>query len=47
MSTFHEKYIKDRKYSIMVLGDKNKLDMGTLNKYGPVKFLTLEEVFGY
>jgi predicted Zn-dependent peptidase len=47
MNAFHEKYIKGKKYTVMVLGDKDKLDMPTLNKYGTVKFLTLEEVFGY
>jgi predicted Zn-dependent peptidase len=44
---FHGKYMKDKTYSILVLGDKNKLDMATLSKYGTVKFLTLEDIFGY
>lgn len=44
---FFNQNIKDKKYNILVLGDKNSLDMATLKKYGPVKFLTLEEVFGY
>jgi zinc protease len=44
---FHGKYMKDKTYSILVLGDKSKLDMNTLSKYGTVKFLTLEDIFGY
>lgn len=44
---FQEKYVKDRNYTILVLGDKNKLDMNTLEKYGKVQFLTLDEIFGY
>jgi len=44
---FQEKNVKGSKYTILVLGDKNKLDIKTLEKYGKVKFLTLEEIFGY
>ncbi len=44
---FQKENIKDSKYTILVLGDKNKLDIETLQKYGNVKYLTLEEVFGY
>lgn len=44
---FADDNIKGSKYTILVLGDKDKLDMATLQKYGTVKFLTLEEVFGY
>lgn len=44
---FADENIKDSKYTILVLGDKDKLDIETLKKYGTVKFLTLEEIFGY
>lgn len=44
---FQSENVKDSKYTILVLGDKNKLDIKTLEKYGNVKYLTLEEVFGY
>jgi len=44
---FHQKYIKDRKYRIMVLGDRNKINFKELEKYGKVKELSLEEVLGY
>ncbi len=44
---FQAENIKDSKYTILVLGDKNKLDIATLSKYGTVKYLTLEEIFGY
>ncbi|RPI14563.1 MAG: insulinase family protein [Ignavibacteriae bacterium] len=47
IKTFQENYIKGKKYTILVLGDKDKIDMNTLKKYGDVKTLTLEEVFGY
>jgi predicted Zn-dependent peptidase len=44
---FQNDYVKDSKYTILVLGDKNKLDIKTLEKYGTVRYLSLEEVFGY
>lgn len=44
---FQEKNVKGSKYTTLVLGDKDKLDTKTLEKYGKVKFLTLEEIFGY
>lgn len=44
---FHQENVKGSKYTIMVLGDREKLDMNTLSKYGKVEFLTLEDIFGY
>ena len=44
---FQQQYVKGQKYAILVLGKKDELDMETLQSYGPVRFLTLEEVFGY
>jgi predicted Zn-dependent peptidase len=44
---FQSENVKDSKYTILVLGDKTKLDIKTLEKYGNVKYLTLEEIFGY
>jgi predicted Zn-dependent peptidase len=47
LMTFFEQYIKDKKYTILVLGDTEKLDIATLENFGAVKELSLEEVFGY
>lgn len=47
LKAFFNQYIKDSKYAILVLGDTDKLDYDALAKYGRVKQLTLEEVFGY
>ena len=47
LKAFFNRYIKGRKYAILVLGDTDKLDYDALAKYGRVKQLTLEEVFGY
>ena len=32
---------------VMILGDKEKLDMEVLKQYGEIKFLSLEDIFGY
>ena len=31
----------------MILGDEKQLDMKALEKIGPIKRLTTEEIFGY
>ncbi len=47
LKAFHEEYIKDGQYNIMVIGKTDGLDMEALKSYGPIKTLSLEEVFGY
>jgi predicted Zn-dependent peptidase len=44
---FQKEFIKDKKYTILVLGDKNKVDKSVLAKYGTVKTLSLRDIFGY
>lgn len=47
LKAFHQEYVKDGQYDIVLIGDKDKLNFDVLEQYGPVKELTLEEVFGY
>jgi predicted Zn-dependent peptidase len=47
IKAFFNKYIKDKKYTILILGDVKKVNNKALSKYGKVKYLTLEDVFGY
>lgn len=47
LKAFHEEYIKNSDYNIMVIGKKDGLDMAALKEYGPVETLSLTEVFGY
>ncbi len=47
MKAFHNKYIKDKKFNIAVLGSEDKLNFAALDKYGKVKQLSLDEIFGY
>ena len=42
-----EKWAKDRCYTYGILGDKNDIDMDFVRSLGPVKEVTLEEIFGY
>ncbi|MDF2454847.1 MAG: pqqL [Cytophagaceae bacterium] len=44
---FHAAHIKGKTNSIVLVGSKDKLDLEQLKKYGTVRELTLEEVFGY
>jgi zinc protease len=44
---FHKQYISGGNYNIMVLGKKDRLNLEELEKYGEIKYLTLEEIFGY
>ncbi len=42
-----EKWVKGRHYIYGILGDEKDIDMTYLSSLGPVKRLTLEEIFGY
>ena len=42
-----QEWIKDRTYTYGILGDPKDLDMKFLHTLGPVKTVSLEEIFGY
>ena len=44
---YQNKWVKDRKYVYGILGDEGDFDMDFLRSLGPVKIVSLEEVFGY
>ena len=44
---FEKKTMADKTYRYIILGDEKELDMKELEKIGPVRILTIEEVFGY
>ena len=44
---FEKKTMADKTYRYIILGDEKELDMKELEKIGPVRKLTTEEVFGY
>jgi predicted Zn-dependent peptidase len=47
LKSFQENYLKEKNYHILVLGKRDELDMNTLEQYGEVEFLSLEQIFGY
>jgi predicted Zn-dependent peptidase len=44
---FEKANMANKPYRYIILGDEKELDMKALEKIGPVKRLTTEEVFGY
>ncbi|KWW30632.1 MAG: peptidase M16 domain-containing protein [bacterium P3] len=44
---FNHKYIRNQKKHYMVLGKESEMDFNALAKFGKVKKLTLEQIFGY
>lgn len=47
LKSFHESYLKNRGYGTVLVGSRDKIDFNDLKKYGEVRELTLEEIFGY
>lgn len=44
---FNNQYIKNQPRTYVVLGNKDQVNLKALEKYGKVKTLSLEEIFGY
>lgn len=44
---FHKKYFSNTKKTYLIIGSKETLDLKSLEKYGKVTELSLEQVFGY
>ena len=44
---FEKQNMANKAYRYIILGDEKELDMNFLDSLGPIKRLTLEEVFGY
>lgn len=47
LRAFEEMHVKNKQYTVLVIGKKENLDLKTLEKYGKVTFLSLEDIFGY
>lgn len=47
IKSFEENHLKNKQYTVLVVGKKDGLDMKTLEKYGKINFLSLEDIFGY
>ena len=44
---FEQQSMAGKPYRYIILGDEKELDMEALGKIGPIRRLTLEEIFGY
>lgn len=44
---FHQQHIAKKPYTLTVVGNDKKLNWSALSQYGPVKKLTLTDIFGY
>jgi hypothetical protein len=47
LKSFHEKYIKGKAFVTILVGSRDKINFADLQKYGEVKELSLDEIFGY
>lgn len=47
VANFQKQNIKDRKFNVVLVGDRDKLNLKDLQQYGQVRELTLDELFGY
>lgn len=47
VAAFQKQNVKDKPYTILVLGSRDKIDMNNLKQYGEVEELSLDQLFGY
>ncbi len=47
LKAFHAKYVKDKQYNTVLIGNKEKINFQDLEQYGDIQELSLEEIFGY
>lgn len=47
ITTFHRDHIASKQRTLVIVGDRNKLNLNGLQKIAPVKELSLQEIFGY
>ena len=47
LMSFQQSYIKGQKKTLLILGKEADMDFNALSKYGKVKKLTLDEIFGF
>jgi zinc protease len=47
VAKFQQDHIKERKYNVVLIGSKDKINFKELKPYGKVQELTLDEIFGY
>ena len=44
---FQKKYVKDRNFTFVVLGSKDRVDLNYLSQFGPLEEVNFEQIFGF
>jgi len=47
VADFHKNYVAGKKYDLLILGSRDRIDLKSLSQYGDVVELTLTDLFGY
>lgn len=47
LQDFHQRKVKGREFSIIVMGSKDRIDLDYLKQYGPIEEVGLEQTFGF
>lgn len=47
LKAFQETYVKNKNFTTVMIGNRELIDFEDLKKYGEIKELSLEEIFGY
>lgn len=47
VAKFEQAYMKGRHFNVVLIGNKDKINLKELEKYGKVQHLTLDQVFGF
>ncbi len=47
IQSYFDKYVKGRPYNIIILGDRNKINLKNIEKYGELKELNINYLFNY
>ncbi|MEM9897176.1 MAG: insulinase family protein, partial [Bacteroidota bacterium] len=47
LSDFHQKYVKDQDYITVMVGSRDRIDFNSLQEYGEITEVPIDELFGY
>ena len=47
LKDFHSRFVRDRKYTLSLVGKRENINFEVLRKFGPVKELKASEIFGF
>ena len=47
VNAFHQKHLSGKPFNLFIVGSSDRIPKKKLSKYGKVKVLSLEDIFGY